>query len=202
LHSWNAHAAWRVECGERIGAELTTTIEIAAVIGSLRKGSFHRILFEAACSVAPAGVEISEVSVEDLPFYNGDLEDAGVPDTVSSFQDAVAGATGLLVFTPEYNGSIPAVTKNAVDWLTRPYGSAPLSGKPVGVVAATPGRHDAAGVRDHLNIVVGANTDRLFPESLGLSSISRRVEGRELQADALEELSDWLTRFANFIAAG
>jgi len=181
---------------------MTTTIQVAAVIGSLRKDSFHRILFEAACSVAPVGVEISEASVEDLPFYNGDLEDDGVPNTVSSFQNAVAAADGLLLVTPEYNGSIPAVTKNAVDWLTRPHGSAPISGKPVGVVAATPGRHDAAGVRDHLDIVVGANTDRLFPESLGLSSISRRVEGRELQTDALEELSGWLARFANFIVAG
>jgi len=181
---------------------MTTSIEIAAVIGSLRKDSFHRILFEAARTVAPADVVIIEASVEDLPFYNGDLEDAGVPETVTSFQNAVAGAAGLLLFTPEYNGSIPSVTKNAVDWLTRPHGSAPIRGKPVGVVAATPGRHDASGVREHLDIVVGANTDRLFPESLGLSSISRRVEGRELQADALDELSGWLARFACFITAG
>jgi len=181
---------------------MTPATEIAAMIGSLRKDSFHRILFEVARSVAPDGVEILEAPVEHLPFYNGDLEDAGLPDTVTSFQDAVAGADGLLVFTPEYNGSIPGVTKNAIDWLTRPYGSGAIVGKPVGVVAATPGGHDAAGVRDHLNIVIGANTDRLFSESLGMSSIYRRIEGRELQADSRDELRRWLSRFVGFVTAG
>jgi len=180
---------------------MTPGTKIAAIVGSLRKDSFHRILFEAARSVAPSGVEILEAPVQDLPFYNGDLEDAGLPDTVTSFQDAVAGADGLLVFTPEYNGSIPGVTKNAIDWLTRPYGSGAIVGKPVGVVAATPGGHDAAGVRDHLGIVIGANTDRLFSESLGLSSIYRLIEGRELQADSRDQLSHWLSRFVEFATA-
>jgi len=182
-----------------IGATLTTTVHLAAIVGSLRRESFHRILFEAAQSVAPTGVIINEAPVRDVPFYNGDLEEAGVPDTVTSFKDAVAAADGLVIFTPEYNGSIPAVTKNAVDWLTRPYGSAPIDGKPVGVVAATPGRHDAAGVRDHLSQVVAANTNRLFPEALGMSSISRRVENRELQPDAESDLAEWLHRFVKFI---
>ena len=181
---------------------MTNTIHLAAIVGSLRRESFHRILFEAAQSVAATGVTISEAPVRDVPFYNGDLEEAGVPDTVTSFKDAVAAADGLIIFTPEYNGSIPAVTKNAIDWLTRPYGSAPISGKPVGVVASTPGRHDAAGVRGHLEIVVGANTDRLFGESLGLASISRRIDNRDLQSDALAELGGWLARFVDFVSAG
>jgi len=179
---------------------LTTTIELAAIVGSLRKGSFHRILFEASASAVPPGFVIRESPVTDLPFYNADLEESGEPDTVSSFKTSVDRAAGLIVFTPEYNGSIPAVTKNAIDWLTRPNGSAPISGKPVGVVAATPGRHTASGVRDHLATVIGVNTNRLFEESLGLSSISRRVDGRVLHTDARDELGDWLHRFCEFVS--
>ncbi len=181
---------------------MTTTIELTAIVGSLRKGSFHRILFEASASAAPPGFLIRESPVAYLPFFNADLEETGEPDSVSSFKASVDSAAGLLVFTPEYNGSIPAVTKNAIDWLTRPPGSAPITGKPVGVVAASPGRHTASGVRDHLATVMGINTNRLFDESLGLSSISRRVDGRVLHADARDELGDWLNRFCQFVLVG
>ncbi|MEM8707134.1 MAG: NADPH-dependent FMN reductase, partial [Actinomycetota bacterium] len=125
-------------------------LELVAIIGSLRSGSFHRAVFDAAVELVPDGVTLREVPVAEVPFYNGDLEDDGPPESVERLKSMVAGADGLVLITPEYNGGVPAVTKNAVDWLSRPYGAGAITGTPVLIVAATPGHHDAPRVREAL----------------------------------------------------
>ena len=115
-------------------------------------------------------------------------------------ESAVEAVDGLIIFTPEYNRSIPAVTKKAVDWLSRRPGESVLSRSTVGIVAATPSRHDATGVRSHLSESVGGMAARLFEPTLGLSSISRKIEqsvlGDESTADVL---SAWLNDFVTFV---
>jgi len=175
-------------------------LELIAVIGSLRAGSSNRAVFRAARELAPAGVTITEVEIADVPLYDGDVESEGDPTSVLELKAAVAAADGLVIFTPEYNRSVPAVTKNVVDWLSRPIGEGPLAGKPVGIVAATPGGHSAAGVRDHLAVSVGANTDLLFDESLGLGGVAGAIDGNELtDPEFRRQLGSWLRVFSDHV---
>lgn len=175
-------------------------IRLVAIIGSLRAESFNRLVFDAAVELADPSVALVEVSLRDVPLYNGDVEAAGDPPAVVDLKAAVSAADGLVIFTPEYNRSIPAVTKNAVDWLSSSSrGTNLLSEAVVGIVAATPGRHDADGVRGHLSASVGSNTRSLYEPTLGLASISRRItDGRLTDQEARDKLGRWLAGFAAY----
>jgi len=112
---------------------------VLALVGSLRSASINRQLAEAAAQTAPEGVEITIYEgIGDIPFYNEDIDVPGsVPAQATALREAVAAADGLLLFVPEYNGSIPAALKNAIDWASRPYGAGSLKGKPAAVVSAS-----------------------------------------------------------------
>ncbi|WP_459547461.1 NAD(P)H-dependent oxidoreductase [Nocardia sp. X0981] len=112
---------------------------IVVLVGSLRGDSISRQVAEAAAATAPAGAELSIYEgLADIPFYNEDIDIAdAVPATAAALRDAVAASDGLLLVTPEYNGTLPAVLKNAIDWLSRPYGTGAISGKPVAVVSGS-----------------------------------------------------------------
>lgn len=113
------------------------TAKILVLVGSLRRDSVNRALAEVAADNAPAGVEVEVYNgLEKLPFYNEDLDTDQVAGAVTQLRAAVSDADAVLIATPEYNGTIPAVLKNAIDWLSRPYGSGAISGKPVGVLGA------------------------------------------------------------------
>ena len=115
---------------------------ILGVSGSLRKGSFNTALLRAAQHLMPRGVELVEGSIFGIPLYDGDEEAAsGLPPAVEALKEQIAGADGLLLFTPEYNNSIPGVFKNAIDWLSRPANDIGriFGGKPVAVLGASPG---------------------------------------------------------------
>ncbi len=178
---------------------MTEPLSLVAIIGSLREHSFNRAVFEAARSLLPDGVSLHEVSLSAVPFFNEDLEDGGGPAAVTELKEAVLSANGLIVFTPQYNGGIPAIAKNAIDWLSRPNGDSPLRHKPVAVVAATPGRHDAQKVRDQIATVLSGNTDAYFEESLGIASISRCLsEGQLVDPEVADRLTTWLAGFVAF----
>jgi len=178
---------------------VTTPITIAAVVGSLRADSFSRAAFRATARLCPH-IEWVEAETAGVPLYNQDVEDLGDPDAVAALKRTVNSADALVFFTPEYNRSIPAVTKNAVDWLSRPYGSAPISGKSVGIVATVPGRHLGEGVRGHLTESVSALTDGVFDPSLAINSITHRMDGGEItDEEALTDLGSWLTDFAEYV---
>lgn len=116
-------------------------MNIVAIAGALRAGSFNLKLAKAVAALAPEGHTIEVVTLHGVPLYDGDVEAAGFPEAVSVLKDKIAAADGLLVVTPEYNGGIPGVTKNAIDWLSRPASDIPrvFGGKPTGVIGATPG---------------------------------------------------------------
>jgi NAD(P)H-dependent FMN reductase len=118
----------------------TGTTRIAVLVGSLRAGSVNRRIAETLAAQAPAGVEVEIVEgLEEVPFYNEDLDAAGqVPAAAARLREQVAAADRVLAVTPEYNGTMPAVLNNAIDWLSRPYGQGAIKGKPFGVVGVTP----------------------------------------------------------------
>lgn len=114
---------------------------IVTLVGSLRADSLNRRIAEALRDQAPDGVrlEIAE-GLHELPFYNEDIDAEGLPTppAAQALRDLVAGADAVLAVTPEYNGTMPAVLNNAIDWLSRPYGASAITGKRFGVVGATP----------------------------------------------------------------
>ena len=120
---------------------MTDTTRIVALVGSLRADSLNRRIAEALRAQAPDGVvvEIAD-GLNELPFYNEDIDTDQVPAAAQALRSLVAGADAVLAVTPEYNGTMPAVLNNAIDWLSRPYGASALSGKPFAALGATPTR--------------------------------------------------------------
>ena len=122
-----------------------TDTRVLVLVGSLRADSFNRRLAEAVQAQAPAGVVIDiAAGLGDVPFYNEDLDGADAPATVVSLRAQVTAADRVLVVTPEYNGTMPAVLNNALDWASRPFGEGSIKGKPLAVVGAYGGKwaHD------------------------------------------------------------
>jgi NAD(P)H-dependent FMN reductase len=113
---------------------------VAVLVGSLRADSVNRKLAELLRDQAPAGVTLDLVDgLGELPFYNEDIDHGtDVPAAAVALRERVGSADRVLAVTPEYNGTMPAVLNNAIDWLSRPYGQGAMFGKPFGVVGTTP----------------------------------------------------------------
>lgn len=120
---------------------MSKTITILGLSGSLRKASYNTALLHAAAGMMPEGAELTVRTLHGIPLYNGDDETAtGIPPAVVELKDAIAGADGLLLSTPEYNNSMPGVFKNAIDWLSRSDDSDQVfGGRPVAIMGASPG---------------------------------------------------------------
>ena len=115
--------------------------KIAVIIGSLRKESFTRKIAHELIALAPSSLEFEIVEIGELAMYNQDLEENGAvaPQAWTHFRQRIKEADGVLFLTPEYNRSVPAAIKNAVDVGSRPYGSSVWAGKPGAVVSVSPG---------------------------------------------------------------
>lgn len=124
--------------------------KIAVIVGSLRKGSFNRLAAKALIAAAPPGLEFAFVEIGQLPFYNEDIESAAPPQAWLDFRAQVKDADALLFVTPEYNRSVPAALKNAVDVGSRPHGHNVWGGKPGAVVSVSPGAIGGFGANHHL----------------------------------------------------
>jgi NAD(P)H-dependent FMN reductase len=120
--------------------------------------------------VAPDGVAVTIFEgLGDLPFYNEDIDnDADVPAAVTALRAVAAEADATLVVTPEYNGSIPAVIKNAIDWLSRPFGDSALKGKPLAVIGGAFGQYGGVWAHDETRKSFGIAGPRVV-ESIKLS---------------------------------
>ncbi|MFN8518802.1 MAG: NADPH-dependent FMN reductase [Chloroflexota bacterium] len=125
-------------------------IRIVGIAGSLRRASFNRGLIRAAMEVAPSGVTVTAFDLRDIPMYDADVEADGDPAPVTALKRAIGEADALLLATPEYNHCIPGVLKNAIDWASRPARASVLSGKPVAVMGASPGRGGTARAQAQL----------------------------------------------------
>jgi len=130
--------------------------KIGIFVGSLRRGSFSRSIAKAAVSLSPAELEFRFINIGDLPLYNQDFDDDGqLPKSYELFRNEVAELDGFLFVTPEYNRSIPAVLKNALDVASRPYGHNVWSGKPGSIISVSPGGLGAFGANHHLRQPMG-----------------------------------------------
>lgn len=123
---------------------MSDAVSILGLAGSLRAGSYNRALIRTAQALAPEGMTITVFDLIDVPLYNADVEAQGDPQAVAALKEAIRASHGVLIATPEYNHGVPAVTKNAVDWASRPTEAAPLAKKPVGIIGASPGMTGSA----------------------------------------------------------
>src|SRR2546430_14645035 len=94
--------------------------KVLGISGSLRRGSYNSTLLRAAARLMPEESTLDLASRRGTPLYDGDVEAQGIPAAVSQLKEAIVVADGVLLVTPEYNNSIPGVSKNAIDWLSRP----------------------------------------------------------------------------------
>ncbi len=153
-------------------------IDVLVLVGSLRSGSVNRQLAEAAVESCPDGVTLTVYpALGDLPFYNEDLDVDPVPAPVAALRAAAAAADAALVVTPEYNGTIPAVLKNAIDWLSRPFGDGALKGKPVAVIGAAAGRYGGVWAHDETRKSLGIAGTRVL-DDVALSVPLADLDGR------------------------
>ena len=123
---------------------------IAAFAGSLRKGSYNRMLIRAAVELAPPGIKVVPFDIDDVPLFNDDLDSDENPlPSVKRLRDAIRSADALLIASPEYNWSIPGGLKNAVDWASR-LKEVPFAGKPVALQSAATGLLGGSRMQYHL----------------------------------------------------
>lgn len=117
---------------------------ILGISGSLRASSFNSLVIRRAAALAPDGVEFDLYDdIGAIPHFSQDLEGDATPAIVDEFRNRIAEADAIFVATPEYNGAIPGVLKNALDWASRPAGQSVLADKPAAVVGASPGGRGA-----------------------------------------------------------
>lgn len=127
--------------------------QIGYIVGSLRKESINRKLANVLIKLGPPDFTFKELRIGDLPLYDQDDDKSQAPE-VQRLKSEIRGCDAILLVTPEYNRSIPGVLKNALDHASRPYGQSAWTGKPVGIVGASPGSIGTAVAQSHLRTVV------------------------------------------------
>jgi NAD(P)H-dependent FMN reductase len=157
-------------------------IKVLTLVGSLRAASINRQIAELAVEVAPDDVTVTVFDgLGELPFYNDDIDSADnandVPASVTALRAAAADADAALVVTPEYNGTIPAVIKNAIDWLSRPFGNGALKDKPLAVIGGSMGRYGGVWAHDETRKSFGIAGPRVV-ETIKLSVPFQSLNGQ------------------------
>src|ERR1700744_4672583 len=154
-------------------------INVLTLVGSLRAASINRQIAELAADVAPDGVTVTIFDqLGELPFYNEDIDnEADVTASGIALRGAAAEADAALVVTPEYNGSYPAVIKNAIDWLSRPFGDGALKGKPLAVIGGSFGQYGGGWAHGETRESFGIAGARVV-EDLKLSVPFKTLEGK------------------------
>lgn len=125
-------------------------LRVGVVVGSLRRESMCRKLAAGAMRMAPPSLRLEILEIGDLPLYDEDLDEGPVPLPWQRFRDQVRLVDALLFITPEYNRSVPAPLKNAVDVGSAPHGANVFAGRPAGIISLSPGRLGAFGANHHL----------------------------------------------------
>jgi chromate reductase len=175
---------------------------VVAICGSLRKGSFNRMLMNTSIGLAPAGMTIKEgPSFAKLPIYNfDDQQSTGFPKDADALDAAIKAADGLLIVSSEYNWSIPGGLKNAIDWLSR-YKEVCFKDKPCCIQSAAPGLLGGSRMQYHLRMSLQSVDAILFgkPEVIVNMAASKFADGKLTDQGAIDLIKQQLAGFAKFI---
>ena len=175
-------------------------INIAVIVGSLRRDSFNAKLAQAIAKLAPADFTFKHSQIGDLPLYNQD-DDANQAPQVKRLKAEIAAAQGLLFVTPEYNRSIPGVLKNAIDHASRPYGQSAFAGKPAGVIGVSVGAIGTAVAQQHLrNILAYLDVPTLGqPEAFIQAKEGLFESDGSIGAASRQFLQGWMDRYVAWV---
>jgi chromate reductase len=178
-------------------------MNVITICGSLRKGSYNRMVMNALPSLAPSGMKLKELSgIDKFPLYVADLHaDGKFPEAVTNFAGQIRAADAVIINSPEYNYTIPGALKNAVDWVSR-LKDQPFKDKPVAIQSASQGPLGGARMQYHMRqmfVFLGAfvfNTPEIF---VGMAQTKFNEKG-ELTDDTTKDfLKRQLEAFANFV---
>jgi chromate reductase, NAD(P)H dehydrogenase (quinone) len=171
-------------------------MKILAISGSLRAASHNTALLRAAAGLAPEGAKVELFhGLEQLPPYNEDRDTDTPPAEVARVREQIASADGLLLSTPEYNGTLPGQMKHLVDWASRPYGQeSSLWGKPSAVIGASVTDYGALWAQDHLRKALGIGGARVLEADLPVGKAGERFgpDGELLDPETRERLAEIL----------
>ena len=182
---------------------MAKTYNVAVLVGSLRKDSINRKVANALIELAPSSLKLGIVEIGALPLYNQD-EDASPPAPWVAFRAQVKAADAVLFVTPEYNRSVPAALKNALDVGSRPYGQSAWNGKPGAVVSAAPGAIGGFGANHHLRqSLVFLNVPAMQqPEAyIGGADKLFGPDGKLANPATREFMQKFMQAFADWVAA-
>ena len=161
-------------------------MKVLAVSGSLRRNSHNTQLLRAAVELAPEDIEVELWDgARDLPLYDQDLEGGELPESVRRLREEWGAADAILFATPEYNGSVPGVLKNAIDWASRPVRESALTNKTVAVVGASPGQFGAMWAQADLRKILGIAGARVVGDELPVARVHEKLDadGRLLDGE-------------------
>lgn len=138
-------------------------LRILGICGSLRRGSYNQMALNVAGQLMPEGMSLSVADIADVPMYNKDVEDAGLPASVARLRDQLLAADGVLIASPEYNFSVTGALKNTIDWLSRCQPQ-PFKDKPVTMLSATMGPVGGARNQYDLRKILGCLEAIVLPK--------------------------------------
>ncbi len=182
------------------------TQNVISICGSLRKGSYNRIVMNALPGLAPEGLHIKEAPpFTEFPLYNADIQNStGFPAAVNTLADAIRSADGVIFVTPEYNFGIPGALKNAIDWVSR-LPNQPFAGKPIALQSASPGPVGGARVQyDLRRSMVFLDALTLNKPEIFIGNCAQRIDektGQITDEQTKGFIKQQLAAFAKFIAA-
>lgn len=175
---------------------------VAVFVGSLRKESFNRRMANTLRELAPATLMLEIVEIGQLPFYNQDADTDVPPAAWIAFRGKVRAADAVLFVTPEYNRSVPAVLKNAIDVGSRPYGKSVWDGKPGSVISVSPGAIGGFGANHHLRqslVFLNVPTMQQPEAYIGGADKLFDAAGKLVNDSTREFLTKYLSAFASWI---
>lgn len=176
-------------------------MNLLAIVGSLRKSSYNRRVFKHYQKMAGNKVDLQEGRHDDFPLYNEDIREKAMPESVTRLGQQIREAAGILIFSPEYNYSIPGVLKNTLDWLSK-LPTPSFAGKPVAVLSASPGKLGGARMQYHLRqVAVTLDMRMLNKPEVMISEVHKKfnAEGELIDADTAKFLLSHFEQFQKFI---
>ena len=178
-------------------------LKILGISGSLRKVSFNTGALKACPELMPQGMTMTYARIEDLPLFNQDVFDAGLPESAKRFRAEVTAADGVLIASPEYNFSLSAALKNAIDWASRPPNQS-WQDKPVAIFSVSQGPMGGARVQYDARRILGQLWAHVLPRPevfIGNAPSKFDAQGkltdettRKFLADLLLGFKDWIAR--------
>jgi chromate reductase, NAD(P)H dehydrogenase (quinone) len=177
-------------------------MNVCVLVGSLRKASFNGMLANVLISLAPPSMKLGIVEIGQLPLYDEDLDTSAPPASWIAFRQRVKAADAVLFVTPEYNRSVPAVLKNALDVGSRPYGSSVWDRKPGAIVSASPGAIGGFGANHHLRqSLVFLNVPAMQQPEAYISHVDKLFDehGKLVSDGTGKFLQGFMQAFANWV---